>query len=77
LATPDFILKKNCNLQRSFLWGGASKEEKWAFVGWSKLSLPKLFGDIGLKDPSLMSNYLAANILWRWIRSLDSLWARI
>lgn len=37
LAAPKGILSKLCNLQRSFVWGGAHQNKKWALVAWEKL----------------------------------------
>jgi hypothetical protein len=74
LAAPKSILQAIRNIQRSFLWGGARKEKKWALVAWDKICLPKLNGGLGLRDPETLISILGAKTWWRWLTSKDALW---
>jgi hypothetical protein len=71
------FIKQIQNLQRNFLWGGPSKENKWPLVAWNTLCQPKSQGGLGLKDPQVFSSTLAAKLWWRWIKTPSALWARI
>jgi hypothetical protein len=72
LAAPKGILKKIRTLQRSFLWGGATKEKKWALVAWEKLCKPKTHGGVGIRDPLHAGRALAAKLWWRWITNPEA-----
>ena len=37
LASPKWLLKKNRNLQRNFLWGSSGLNRKWALVKWTEV----------------------------------------
>jgi hypothetical protein len=77
LAAPEYIYQKIHSLQRNFLWGGPKRERKWALVAWEKMCKPKAQGGLGLKDPQRLSQALATNFFWRWIKNPTTLWARI
>jgi hypothetical protein len=64
LATPSKIIKQIQNLQRSFLWGGPSRERKWALVAWDKVWV----GGLGIKDHLTTSKVLTARTWWKWIK---------
>jgi hypothetical protein len=77
LAAPKGILKKLRTLQRTFLWGGATKEKKWALIAWEKLCKPKSYGGVGIKDPLHAGCALAAKLWWRWITNPEDFWAKV
>jgi hypothetical protein len=68
------ILKKIRTPHMPFLWGGATKEKKWALVAWDKLRKPKTHGGISIRDPLHVSRALATKILKRWITYPKSFW---
>jgi len=75
IADPKYILGAMRNLQRYFLWGSSKNMKKWAIVAWETTCLPKLKGDLGLRDPETLSQTLGAKIWWHWLTNPYSQWA--
>lgn len=48
---PAEVQKKLDKIRRDFHWeGGNSKDHKFHLVNWSKVTTPKQFGGLGIKD---------------------------
>jgi len=42
-----------------------------------KLYKPKAHGDLGLHDPETLSRVVGAKLWWRWLKDLESPWAKV
>ena len=47
---PISHVNKLVRLQRNFLWGGSSEQNKIAWIRWDMVCLPKEEGGLGVKD---------------------------
>jgi hypothetical protein len=77
LAAPKQIIRAIRNIQRNFLWQGLHPNKKWALVSWDKVCTPKSMGGLGLQDSGKLNQIMGAKIWWRWMTTLDALWAQI
>jgi len=64
LVAPKGVFKKIRHLQRTFLWGGSTKEKKWALVAWHKPCGPKSHGGVCIKDPMQVGQALEEKLWW-------------
>eukprot|EP00253_Pinus_taeda_P017945 PITA_17945 len=76
LPAPKGVLQQFRIMQRDFLWGMEETRKKWALVSWDKICKPKSHGGLGLDDQEILSNVLGAKLWWRWVKELESQWAR-
>lgn len=77
MAEPKGICNKLIEIYRKFLWGGPKKQKKWALCPWDSLTKPKEKGGLGLRDPSVLNQVLAAKLRWRWMQGGKDLWKEI
>jgi len=77
IATPKYILREMRNIERDSLWGSSKKKNKWALLAWETVCLPKLKGDLGLRDPKTLIQTLGAKIWWNWMNNPHSQWANL
>ena len=75
LAAPKWVIKAIKTLQRSFLWGCKSNNNRWALVSWDTLCKKKSEGGLGIRDPSLNNQALSAKIWWNWISKNNTSWS--
>jgi len=45
-------------------------------VAWDTIFRPKNHGGLGLDDPKVLNKVLGAKLCWRWVKYLESQWAR-
>ena len=72
LHPPKLVLKTIKNLQRSFLWGFNSNQNRWALISWKNVCLPKKAGGLGIRDLEINNQSLSSKIWWNWISKNDS-----
>ena len=74
---PKKVVKKLVRLQRNFLWGGASDQNKIAWVKWEAVCLPKEEGGLGVKDITSFNVALMDKWKWKLFQSPGELWVRL
>ena len=74
---PKKVVKKLVRLQRNFLWGGASDQNKIAWVKWEAVCLPKEEGGLGVKDITSFNVALIGKWKWELFQSPGELWVRL
>jgi len=77
MAAPKGVCTKMIEIYRKFLWGGPKQQKKWALCSWNNLTKPKEKGGLGLRDPSILNQVLAAKLWWRWMQGGKDLWKEI
>lgn len=75
--SPKGICNKLVEMYRKFLWGGPKQENKWALCSWESLAKTKEKGGLGLKDPGILNQVMAAKLRWRWLQGGQDLWKEI
>eukprot|EP00253_Pinus_taeda_P018997 PITA_18997 len=68
MATPKGICNKLVEIYRKFLWGGPKQQKKWALCSWKSITKPKEKGGLGLRDPWILNQVMAAKLRWRWMQ---------
>ena len=61
---PKKVEDKLVRLQRNFLWGGASEQNKIAWIKWEMMCLPKEEEGLGVKDIRSFNTSLLGK--WKW-----------
>ncbi|GFZ14333.1 hypothetical protein Acr_24g0005230 [Actinidia rufa] len=61
-------------LVRNFLWGGKCNVFKQPLVAWKEITLPKIEGGFGIRNPKVWNKALLSKILWDIQSKKDSLW---
>ena len=77
LSAPKLVLNEIRILQCNFLWAGRGSKEKFSLVNWEKVTMPKKFGGLGLRDPEVVREVQGAKIWWRWCNHKQEPWAKI
>jgi len=73
---PKNIEKKINRLRRTFLWQGNKEKGGYKMVKWDALTLNRIQGGLGLKNPSLQNSCLLQKWLWRFCTKDRALWRR-
>ena len=68
------VAKEIESLMRDFFWEGCDGEEADHLVAWKKVSLPKIYGGLGLGNLVLWNKALLFKWLWRFPLEKVSLW---
>ena len=71
------VENKIVRLQRKFLWGSASEQNKIAWIRWEKVCLPKVDGGLGVKDIRSFNTALLGKWKWKLFQKQGELWARV
>ena len=64
-------------LQRRFLWGGGTDQNKIAWIKWEAVCLPKEKGGLGIKDINIFNLALLGKWRWNLFQHEGQLWARV
>lgn len=73
---PMSLCKKIQSALMRFFWDSADKK-KICWISWSKLTLPKLMGGLGIRDIQLFNIALLAKQAWRLVSAPDCLLSRV
>jgi hypothetical protein len=73
MKMPTKVWKRIVSIQRNFLWGGANKKVKMAWVKWVDVCRPKERGGLGIKNLRLVNISLLTKWRWRLLTSQDML----
>ena len=74
---PKKVVNKLTRLQRNFLWGGVSEQNKIAWIRWETVCLPKEDGGLGVKDISSFNLSLLGKWKWKLFQNQGELWVRV
>ena len=74
---PKRVVDKLVSLQRRFLWGGGSDQNKIAWIKWDIVCLPKEKGGLGIKDINTFNLALLGKWKWNLFQHQGQLWARL
>lgn len=69
----------NClhQAQARFLQFKQHASKVWILISWNKLSRPIQEGGLGIRSIMDMKNVVMVQTVWRFLTSLDALWARV
>lgn len=70
------VLKQLDKIRRDFLWQG-NKGHNYHLVKWSKCTMPKLQGGLGIKDLTTHNKSLLVKWPWRYAQEGQPLWKEI
>lgn len=76
---PEVVCNKIDQLNRNFLWGSTEEKRRLHLVNWQKLSLPRDYGGINVREAkkSNIALPLLAKLGWKiWIGN-KNLWAEV
>lgn len=73
---PMSLCKRIQSALTRFWWDSADKK-KICWIAWSKITLPKIMGDLGIRDIQLFNIALLAKQAWRLVSTPDCLLSRI
>ncbi|KAG7532893.1 Endonuclease/exonuclease/phosphatase [Arabidopsis thaliana x Arabidopsis arenosa] len=74
---PILLCKKLTAVMMDFWWNNLQNARKIHWVGWQRLTLPKLQGGIGFKDLQCFNQALLAKQAWRLVHEKDSLFFKV
>lgn len=74
---PNRILEGIDMVNRNFLLGASEQERRMHWVGWDKITKPKVEGGLGLQLAKGRNVALLAKLNWRFHTKGDSFWARV
>lgn len=74
---PNRILEGIDQVNRNFLLGTSEQARRMHWVGWDKITKPKVEGGLGLQLAKGRNVALLAKLNWRFHTESDSLWARV
>lgn len=74
---PKKVMDKLVRVQRRFLWGGGSDNNKIAWIKWETVCLPKEKGGLGIKDINMFNLALLGKWRWNMFHNEGQLWVRI
>lgn len=72
---PAKVLKKLTGIMRNFFWGGDSAKNYMSYVAWSRVTVPKGLGGLGLRSLKEMNMALVLKIAWKIASGSSSPWA--
>ncbi|WMV19115.1 hypothetical protein MTR67_012500 [Solanum verrucosum] len=64
-------------IRRDFLWEGNSKDHKFHLAKWAKITMPKQFGGLGIKDLALHNKCMLMKWHWRYNQETIGLWKEV
>ncbi|GFS37427.1 phytochrome and flowering time regulatory protein [Actinidia rufa] len=76
LPIPAGVKSKIVQLCRNFLWSGKCTINKKPLVAWKEVTLPKIEGGLGLRNPKAWNKALLSKTLWDIQSKKDSLWVQ-
>lgn len=71
------ILEGIDRVNRSFLWGSSELARKVHWMGWEKVTQPKVEGGLGLQSAKGRNLVMLTKLNWRFHTESESLWARV
>jgi len=71
------VIDKLVRLQRNFLWGGASDQNKIPLIRWEIVCLPKDQGGLALKDITSLNISLLGKWKWDLFQNQGETWTRV
>ena len=71
------MIDKLVRLQRNFLWGGASDQNKIPLIRWEIVCLPKDQGGLALKDITSLNISLLGKWKWDLFQNQGETWTRV
>jgi hypothetical protein len=75
---PNSVLISINKIMRKFSWEGTREGRSIHWVGWEKIFLPKIMGDLGIRDLELFNAGLLAKMEMENINGIyDNLWCKI
>lgn len=74
---PVSVMKEIEKIMRSFLWRSSSTVKKRSWVAWTKTTLSKKRGGIGIKKLKLVNKSLHCKWIWRYGKEKKALWRKI
>ena len=75
-ALPCKLLDNIDRVNRNFLWGSSESVKKMHWVGWQKVTRPKIKGELSLHTTKGRNLSLLAKLNWQFHSEKDSLWSK-
>jgi len=73
MVVPMKIIKRICNLQRDFLWGGDQRNEMGVIFPGKYFLFQRRQG-VGIRDPLIMGKTFETKTWWRWLKAQGEIW---
>ena len=64
-------------IQRNFLWGGGSLDQKSHLINWPTVRMKKNVGGLGVKNLSSLNKTLLCGWSWRYANEKGALWVEV
>ncbi|KAG5592568.1 hypothetical protein H5410_043082 [Solanum commersonii] len=77
LLMPAEVKQRLDKIMRDFLWEGNKKDHKIHLVKWAKVTLPKQYGGLGIKDLVLHNRCMLLKWHWRYNQEAAGLWKEV
>ena len=76
-SIPASVANQIEKLQRDFLWGGISDEQKFHLVKWATVCTPIASGGLGIRKVRTFNEALLGKWLWRFGMERVALWRQV
>ena len=72
LLMPAQVKHRLDKIRRDFLWEGNNKDHEIHLVEWAKVTMPKQYGGLGIKDLALHNKCMLLKWHWRYNQEATS-----
>lgn len=73
---PQIVCDRLDGMARNFIWA-RGENRGMHMISWQKVSLPKRFGGLGIRQARLTNVAMLGKLVWELVHNSDKLWARL